>query len=107
MINGMLLLWYLLTAGSLIFLIWDLCHNTPAMWVMKLAWILIVLYTGPIGSQDDSIHHADSMLHDHTMSHSNMAPKLPLPNAVGVIILTIAFLTASVWFTTLFARLML
>ncbi len=49
MINGVLLLWYLLTAGSLVFLIWDLCHNTPAMWVMKLALVLIVLYTGPIG----------------------------------------------------------
>ncbi len=49
MISGMLLLWYILTAGSLIFLIWDLIFNTPAMWVMKLAWVLIVLYTGPVG----------------------------------------------------------
>lgn len=48
-INGMLLIWYLLTAGSLIFLIYDFITNTPAMWVMKLAWILIILYTGPIG----------------------------------------------------------
>src|SRR3990172_6117378 len=49
MISGMLLLWYILTAGSFGFLIWGLCHNTPAMWVMKLAWVLIVLYTRPIG----------------------------------------------------------
>jgi hypothetical protein len=49
MIEGALLLWYLLTAGSLIFLIWDLQTNTPATWVMKLAWVLVVLYTGPIG----------------------------------------------------------
>ena len=49
MISGMLLLWYILTAGSLVFLIRGLYHNTPAMWVMKLAWVLIVLYTGPIG----------------------------------------------------------
>ena len=49
MISGMLLLWYILTAGSLIFLIWDLSHNTPTMGVMKLAWVLIVLYTGAIG----------------------------------------------------------
>ncbi|MGD9890281.1 MAG: DUF4396 domain-containing protein [Dehalococcoidia bacterium] len=49
MIDGMLLLWYILTAGSLVFLVWDLQTNTPATWVMKLAWILVVLYTGPIG----------------------------------------------------------
>jgi len=49
MIDGMLLLWYVLTAGSLIFLIWDLLTNTPTTWVMKLAWILVVLYTGPVG----------------------------------------------------------
>ena len=49
MINGMPLLWYLLAAGSLVFLIWGLYHNNSAMWVMKLAWVLIVLYTGPIG----------------------------------------------------------
>ncbi|MEE9215116.1 MAG: DUF4396 domain-containing protein [Thermodesulfobacteriota bacterium] len=48
-LGGVLVVWYLLTAGSLIFLIWDLWTNTPSMWVMKLAWILIVLYTGPIG----------------------------------------------------------
>lgn len=49
MISGILLLWYILTAGSLLFLIWDLQTNTPVTWVMKLAWVLIVLYTGPIG----------------------------------------------------------
>ena len=31
------------------FLIYDLETNTPSMWVMKLAWILIVLYGGPLG----------------------------------------------------------
>lgn len=48
-IEGMLTIWYLLTAGALIFLIWDLFTNTPAGGVMKLAWVLVVLYTGPIG----------------------------------------------------------
>ena len=48
-IQGMLLLWYILTAASLMVLIWDLTSNTPAMGVMKLAWILVVLYTGPVG----------------------------------------------------------
>jgi hypothetical protein len=48
-IAGMQLVWYVLTAGSLIFLVYDLATNTPAMSVMKAAWVLIVLYTGPIG----------------------------------------------------------
>jgi hypothetical protein len=45
----MLTIWYLLTAGSMVFLVWDLYTNTPAGRVMKLAWILVVAYTGPIG----------------------------------------------------------
>lgn len=48
-INGMLIVWYVLTAASLAFVIWDLFKNTPALWVMKLAWVLIILYTGPVG----------------------------------------------------------
>ncbi len=49
MTGGALLLWYILTGASLVFLIYDLETNTPSMGVMKLAWILIVLYTGPLG----------------------------------------------------------
>jgi hypothetical protein len=49
MVGGALVLWYILTGLSLIFLIYDLETNTPAQWVMKLAWVLIVLYTGPLG----------------------------------------------------------
>ena len=49
MIAGALIIWYLLTAGSLVFLIWDFITNTPSGRVMKLAWILVVLYTGTIG----------------------------------------------------------
>lgn len=49
MIDGILLLWYVLTAGSLLFIVWDLHTNTPVTWVMKLAWVLVVLYTGPVG----------------------------------------------------------
>ena len=48
-VGGMLSLWYILTLLSLIVLIYDLQTNTPTQWVMKLAWILIVLYTGPVG----------------------------------------------------------
>jgi len=48
-IDGVLTIWYILTAGSMFFLIWDLFTNTPTTQVMKLAWVLVVLYTGPIG----------------------------------------------------------
>ncbi len=49
MIYGILYLWYVLVLGSLIFLIYDLVTNTPATWVMKLAWVLVIFYTGPFG----------------------------------------------------------
>ena len=49
MIEGALRLWYILVAGSLLFVVWDQLRNTPTLPVMKLAWILIILYTGPIG----------------------------------------------------------
>jgi len=48
-IDGVLITWYLLTAASLVFLVYDLTTNTPAGNVMKLAWVLVVAYTGPIG----------------------------------------------------------
>lgn len=48
-IQGALTVWYLLTACSLVFLIWDSSTNTPAGRVMKLAWVLVVVYTGPVG----------------------------------------------------------
>ncbi len=47
--GGVLLLWFILTGLSLIFLLYDLHTNTPSMGIMKLAWFLIVLYTGPFG----------------------------------------------------------
>ncbi len=49
MIDGVLLLWFLLTAGSLIFVVWDQFTNTPSMRIMTLAWALVILYTGPLG----------------------------------------------------------
>ncbi len=48
-IEGVLTVWYILTVGSLLFLLWDLFTNTPTTKLMKLAWILVILYTGPIG----------------------------------------------------------
>ena len=48
-LDGAIAVWYLLTAGALVFLIWDLLNNTPTARIMKLAWVLVVFYTGPIG----------------------------------------------------------
>ena len=49
MIDGIVLLWFVLVAASLVFVIWDSLTTTPVSWVQKLAWILVVLYTGPVG----------------------------------------------------------
>jgi hypothetical protein len=49
MLDGVLLLWFILTGLSLIFVVWDSITNTPVSWVQKLAWILVTAYTGPIG----------------------------------------------------------
>ena len=49
MFEGIMIVWFLLTALSLIFAICDLATNTPVSWVQKLAWILVIAYTGPFG----------------------------------------------------------
>ena len=49
MFEGIMIVWFLLTGLSLIFAIYDLASNTPVSWVQKLAWILVIAYTGPIG----------------------------------------------------------
>jgi hypothetical protein len=49
MIPGIILLWFILTALSALYVAYDLLTNTPAMGVMKPGWVLVVLYTGPIG----------------------------------------------------------
>ncbi len=49
MIQGVILLWFIFTALAASFVIYDLIVNTPAMGVMKLGWVLVILYTGAIG----------------------------------------------------------
>ncbi|MGE5174401.1 MAG: DUF4396 domain-containing protein [Betaproteobacteria bacterium] len=49
MITGIITVWFILTALSALFVTHDLLTNTPAMGVMKLGWVLVVLYTGPVG----------------------------------------------------------
>ena len=50
MLDGAMLVWFVLTGLSLVFVIWDSVVNTPVSSVQKLAWILVVAYTGPVGA---------------------------------------------------------
>ena len=49
MLNGVMLLWFVLTALSLIFVMWDI-RSTPESPVLKWGFILVTAYTGPIGA---------------------------------------------------------
>lgn len=49
MLNGAMLVWFLLTAASFAFVVWDSITNGVTSWVQRIAWILVTLYTGPIG----------------------------------------------------------
>ncbi len=49
MITGIITVWFIFTALSILFVAYDLIMNTPAMGVMKPGWVLVVLYTGPVG----------------------------------------------------------
>ncbi|RSK38838.1 DUF4396 domain-containing protein [Hymenobacter perfusus] len=41
--------WFALTALSAAYVAWDLFTSTPEMKVMKWGWVLVTLYTGPVG----------------------------------------------------------
>ena len=41
--------WFGLTALSVAYVAWDLFTSTPEMKVMKWGWVLVTLYTGPVG----------------------------------------------------------
>lgn len=47
-VDGLLIVWFALTAASVLFITWDLLFRTPEMKVMKAGWILVALYLGPI-----------------------------------------------------------
>ncbi|MCK7611200.1 DUF4396 domain-containing protein [Roseibium sediminicola] len=44
-----MIVWFVLTAASLAFVLWDSIYNGVTSWVQRLAWILVVAYTGPVG----------------------------------------------------------
>lgn len=45
----LLWIWFALTALSVAYVAWDLFTRTPEMKVMKWGWVLVTLYTGPVG----------------------------------------------------------
>lgn len=47
--NVVLTIWFALTAASVLFVAADLLFRTPEMKVMKWGWVLVTLYTGPVG----------------------------------------------------------
>jgi hypothetical protein len=48
-LDTLLTVWLLLTIASAAYVAYDLLARTPAMGVMKLGWVLVLLYTGPVG----------------------------------------------------------
>lgn len=49
MLDGAMLVWFLLTGVSVLFVLWDSISNGVTSWVQRAAWILVTLYTGPVG----------------------------------------------------------
>lgn len=48
-IDAILLVWFTLTALSVIYVAYDAATRNPEMKVMRLGWVLVTLYLGPIG----------------------------------------------------------
>ncbi|MEX3009875.1 DUF4396 domain-containing protein [Hoeflea sp. TYP-13] len=49
MLDGAMLIWFVLTGCSLAFAVWDSISNGVTSWVQRAAWILVTAYTGPVG----------------------------------------------------------
>jgi len=47
-IDAILMVWFVLTALSGMYVAWDAFTNNPEMTVMKWGWILVTLYLGPV-----------------------------------------------------------
>lgn len=49
-IDNVLIVWFILVAASAIYVAYDAFTRNPEMTVMKYGWVLVTLYTGPIGA---------------------------------------------------------
>lgn len=50
MLDGAMLVWFVLTVASVAFVVWDSLTNGVTSWVQRIAWILVTLYAGPVGA---------------------------------------------------------
>ena len=50
MLEGAMIVWFVLTGASAAFVIWDSVTNGVTSWVQRAAWILLTLYTGPVSA---------------------------------------------------------
>ena len=50
MLDGAMLVWFVLTGISLVFVIGDSVINGVTSWVQRAAWILVTVYAGPVGA---------------------------------------------------------
>lgn len=48
MLDGAMLVWFVLTAGSVAFVVYDSLTNGVTSWVQRVAWILVTVYAGPV-----------------------------------------------------------
>lgn len=49
MLNGAMVVWFVLTGLSVVFVVWDSLTNGVTSWVQRIAWILVTAYTGVFG----------------------------------------------------------
>lgn len=49
-IDAVVLAWIALTLTSAAYVAWDAFVNNPELRIMKWAWVLVTLYTGPLGA---------------------------------------------------------
>lgn len=49
MLDIILYIWFALVAVSVIYVAWDAFRHNPEMTVMKWGWLLVTLFTGPVG----------------------------------------------------------
>lgn len=50
LIDNVLVVWFILTAFSVVYVAWDAFTNNPELKIMKVGWVLVTLYTGPVGA---------------------------------------------------------
>ena len=49
-LDRVLVVWFIMVGISAVYVAWDALTNNPELGVMKLGWVLVTLYTGPVGA---------------------------------------------------------